>query len=370
MAENRSHESNASNVIYYLAIGAIIALMLLLPYIRVDLCIKCSGLLRPAVEMSTIRVPSSGQVSQVFVSLNQHILKGQEILSLDSVQIEKKISFIAEEIDEDKLRMNDLMIMAGENRNTSMLSTQIFRDEYQSYLRKKRDLVIKYDKAKKDYNRNLKLHQEKVIADAELENLKFELDRAYNEIELLKQSHLSQWQTQLVEYQKEVNGHEIQLEQMKREKDDLVIRAPINGSIQNLSSIQSGSYVFANQEIAQISPDTSSVVEAYVAPSDIGMLTRDMPVRFQVDAFNYNQWGLATGKVLEISNDINFINEKPVFKVRCSLDQEYLQLKNGYKGYFKKGMTLQARFVVTKRTLWQLLYDRVDDWLNPNIPER
>jgi len=34
---------------------------------------------------------------------------------------------------------------------------------------------------------------------------------------------------------------------------------------------------------------------------------------------------------------------------------------------FKKGMTLQARFIVTKRSLWQLLYDKVDDWANPNI---
>jgi len=30
-------------------------------------------------------------------------------------------------------------------------------------------------------------------------------------------------------------------------------------------------------------------------------------------------------------------------------------------------MTLQARFLVTERTLFQLLYDKADDWLNPNL---
>jgi HlyD family secretion protein len=30
-------------------------------------------------------------------------------------------------------------------------------------------------------------------------------------------------------------------------------------------------------------------------------------------------------------------------------------------------MTLQARFMVAERTLWQLLYDKVDDWMNPNL---
>jgi len=30
-------------------------------------------------------------------------------------------------------------------------------------------------------------------------------------------------------------------------------------------------------------------------------------------------------------------------------------------------MTLRALFFVTRRTLFQLLYDKADDWLNPNV---
>lgn len=56
----------------------------------------------------------------------------------------------------------------------------------------------------------------------------------------------------------------------------------------------------------------------------------------------------------------------PVFKVQCSLDQQYLQLKNGFKGYFKKGMTANVRFKLIKRSLFDLLYDKMDDWLNPS----
>jgi hypothetical protein len=57
--------------------------------------------------------------------------------------------------------------------------------------------------------------------------------------------------------------------------------------------------------------------------------------------------------------------------VRCKLDDNKLELKNGYVGYLKKGMGLQANFYVTRRTLFQLLYDKADDWLNPNkIPSK
>ena len=44
-----------------------------------------------------------------------------------------------------------------------------------------------------------------------------------------------------------------------------------------------------------------------------------------------------------------------------------MQLKNGYNSTIRKGMTLTARFTITNRTLWQLLYDKIDAWLNPKI---
>lgn len=30
-------------------------------------------------------------------------------------------------------------------------------------------------------------------------------------------------------------------------------------------------------------------------------------------------------------------------------------------------MTFTARFTVAERSLYQLLYDKVDDWVNPNV---
>ncbi|MEJ5265646.1 MAG: HlyD family secretion protein, partial [Bacteroidales bacterium] len=40
-------------------------------------------------------------------------------------------------------------------------------------------------------------------------------------------------------------------------------------------------------------------------------------------------------------------------------------LKNGIKGYLKKEMTVKARFIVTNRSLFQILYQKTDKWLNP-----
>jgi len=134
------------------------------------------------------------------------------------------------------------------------------------------------------------------------------------------------------------------------------------------SGVRNGNFITPGQVIAQISGNHDLLVECFVSPSDIGFIRENQKVRFQLDAFNHNQWGMAQGKVLEISRDIIMVDNQPVFRVRSSLNNEYLQLRNGYQGNLTKGMTLTARFRLTERTLWQLLFDRVDNWLNPNSP--
>jgi HlyD family secretion protein len=41
-------------------------------------------------------------------------------------------------------------------------------------------------------------------------------------------------------------------------------------------------------------------------------------------------------------------------------------LKNGVEGKIIKGMTLTGNFFLVKRRIMDLLFDRVDDWINPN----
>jgi len=70
---------------------------------------------------------------------------------------------------------------------------------------------------------------------------------------------------------------------------------------------------------------------------------------------------------MDISNEVYLLNDQPFFKVRCSLDEQYLVLGNGFKGNLKKGLTTTARFQITKRSIAQLLFDKADDWLNPKL---
>jgi HlyD family secretion protein len=123
--------------------------------------------------------------------------------------------------------------------------------------------------------------------------------------------------------------------------------------------------VQAGEALAVISPASGLVAEVYVTPRDVGLIRVGAPVRMLIDAFNYTDWGVVTGRVVEVSGDFVQVGGQPMFKVKCSMDRDWLSLRNGFTGHLRKGMTLRARFVVAERSLFQLLFDDVNDWLNP-----
>ncbi len=118
---------------------------------------------------------------------------------------------------------------------------------------------------------------------------------------------------------------------------------------------------------AEIQSDATGKLTAscYVKPSDIGFIQKGQQVRLRIDAFNYKHWGTLSGRVTAISDELTVRDQQSFVEVRCQLDANHLQLKNGYKATLKKGMTFTAAFVLARRSLYELLSDKIENWVNP-----
>lgn len=127
-----------------------------------------------------------------------------------------------------------------------------------------------------------------------------------------------------------------QISETEKQKQFFVITAPVSGTIEEFSGIYIGSMLQAGQTIAVISPESEKIAEVYVSAKDIGYLKEGQLTKIQIDAFNYNQWGSLQGEIADISGDFILVDNTPVFKVKCKLDKDYLELKNGIKGKLKK----------------------------------
>tara|TARA_R110001606_G_scaffold397304_1_gene573413 strand:+ start:2752 stop:3912 length:1161 start_codon:yes stop_codon:yes gene_type:complete len=357
--------TNKSKTIYSFILLALITALISLPFINVTIYNTSQGLIRSDKERIILESSNSGKVIFHQLKNNLQIKKGDTLLLINNLAITQQINTTTSLISETKNFVEDLKLLSSQKRIANKLQSLKYIQEFNFYQQKLNELNTRFKKIKEDYNRNQKLFDKGVIAKVELNNSKLEYDLSLNAIYKYKKQQQSSWQAELVKQQnqlKELENNQVQLEETNNLS---VIKAPVSGTLLNVKGIEKGSFIQNGIQLAEISPNSDLIVECYISPADIGLLKKENKVNFQVSAFNYNQWGLANGKIEEIGNDVQIINNTPTFKVLCSLDQNFLQLKNGFKGQLKKGMFVNARFELTERSLFDLLYDKIDDWLNP-----
>ncbi|PUZ26781.1 HlyD family secretion protein [Chitinophaga costaii] len=354
-----------SRAVYLTILALLVAAFIAMCIIRVEVSVHSSGILRAGNERSVIRVPVEGRIDSLFVTENMHVQEGQVLFKIRSHAVDEQTMLVNAQSQDLQAQLHDLEQLV--NGHGGALQSTLYRQQYQTYQQKMAELQQRYAQVKRSYTRYKTLFDQKVVAAAEYEKYEADLQNTAGELQLSREQQFSEWQGELASIRQQYQQIEAKQSMYTHEKEYYTVRAVTSGSVQQLKGIQAGSYVAVNEELGEISPDSGLIAEVYVMPKDIGLLRKGTPVNVQIDAYNYNEWGLLGGRVVAISNDVFMDNRQPYFKVRCALEHDFLQLHSGYKGVVKKGMTAQVRFHVTKRTLYQLLYDKTDDWLNPNL---
>ena len=352
-------------IIYLVVLLAVTAALVSLPFIYVEVSTQARGIIRTEFEHNQLQLAVSGEVIDIRITENQFVTQGDTLLVLNSDVIGVQIDRALERIDENTAFINDISaLLAG---NFSALQTPKYLYERNLFRATENEHQTRIDFLRNEFAISQRLQEQNAIAQSEYLRDRNTYENAVRSLGNFREQFRNRWQAERTSYEMEINGLQAEIRRLTAERTRYVLLAPVSGSIMQFSGIRNGNFITPGQMIAQISGNHDLLVECFVSPADIGFIRENQPVRFQLDAFNHNQWGMAHGRVLEISRDIIIVDNQPVFRVRSSLDNEYLQLRNGYQGYLAKGMTLTARFRLIDRSLWQLLFDRLDNWLNPNL---
>ncbi|MDR2293378.1 MAG: HlyD family secretion protein [Prevotellaceae bacterium] len=357
-----------SKAIYLLVVFAVAAAIAALPFIYVQVSTQARGIIRTPSENNQLQTTVYGEVTEVRISENAEVASGDTLLVLNTQAIQEQISRKEEKIIENSRFIADINQLLS--RKTHRLETAQYSAEKRYFRAAVNEQQTSINYLHQEYQTSKTLYGKHVIAQAEYLQQKNAYDAAVSQMANIKEQFRNRWEAEKTNYEIENRELESSIKQLEEEKTKYVLKAPASGAVIQFSGIRKGSFIAPGQTIAQISTNDDLLAECYVSPVDIGYIKEKQQVAFQLDAFNYNQWGLAHGRITEISKDVVLVNDQPVFRVRCSLDTKFLQLKNGYKGSLKKGMTLTGRFYLTERSLWQLLFDKVDNWINPKLKEK
>ena len=370
---NFSKHTVRSKIIFSMLLLFIIGVLCTLPVIKVDVGVRSQGLIRPSTEVVRITSPVSGNIKILNVSENSTIREGDVFATVDAPQVNERLRFNQLRQNQVELFVKDLNLLQKADSLTLLSAVDLQSARYQQnwmeFRQKLLNQIQEINQIKRKLSRERFLAERDAVSQVTLDETRFTLHSAVSQYKMLVEQQKNQWEMDEIRLTNELNQLQSEKNQILEELKQYEVRSPITGTVQNKAALFRNSFVSANQVLGEISPDTSLIADVFIHPRDIGYLREGMEAKFHIDAYNYNQWGIASGKIINISSDVIMNDGQPVFRVQCSFDQTYLELKNGFRGDFKKGMTLQARFIISRRSLFQLLYDKAEDWLNPSWGE-
>ncbi|MDE2154859.1 MAG: HlyD family type I secretion periplasmic adaptor subunit [Xanthomonadaceae bacterium] len=227
----------------------------------------------------------------------------------------------------------------------------------QDYLTRKQELI--------DANKQL----------AEQRNRRVELESAIHGVKEQLTATAAEMRRKLLDDHRKA---EDQIQQLAPEvektaqRDNLMkLRAPVDGTVQQLAIHTVGGVVTPAQELMQVVPsDKAMEVEATVLNQDIGFVRPGQRVAVKVVSFPYTRYGYLTGTVQSVSHDAAQ-DEKLglVFPVHIRLDSTGLDI-HGVDVEVQPGMALNAEIRTGKRRVIDYLLSPLETHVDEAMRER
>jgi HlyD family secretion protein len=360
-----------SRIIYWIITGMILIGIAILPFVYVDVSVQARGYFQSDLEKQVVYTPIQGKIIYASIRNGETVKKGDTLLIIDTETIRAQHASLLQRIAENDSSMLDLgkltKISSIEKQSfQARLITQRYKAEFANLRNQQTIQFQKYEKKKTEHRRNELLYHQQIIPDIEYENSLYSLNSEKDNLNQLLFSQKSLWQNDLTLRRNESVTLLADLKQCSESLTNRIILAPTGGDIIQSSDLQTGSIVSPGQKIAEISPEGELIATCFVKPADIGLIHEKQKVKIQVDAFNFNEWGMLQGEIFDISDDMIVENGSVAyFRIKCKPEKTFLSLKNGYKADIKKGMSLNTRILVIRRSLYHLLFDKADKWFNP-----
>src|SRR5690606_29005330 len=312
-----------------LVLGAIIALFV----VKVDVSVKGTGVLRAVQEDHAIKAIVSGRIEEVLVAENQRVEAGQVLARIRTDILDQEKDLLLSQRADFGGQLEDLHKLTRllQQRNVKQrptLASAMYSQQFTLFWQRISKLQNQLDLAEKNFERYSQLYANRVISAAEYDGSNYTYQQAKTELELAYDEQASLWQQDLNTLRLKTGELGARINQVDKEQGFYTLHAPASGTLQSVKGLRPGSMISANEVLAEVSPDSGLIAETYVLPKDIGYLHAGTAVNLQIEAYDYNQWGMATGEIESISADIFTDRGHPYFKVRCSLNEDRLMLKN------------------------------------------
>jgi len=217
------------------------------------------------------------------------------------------------------------------------------------------------------------LESERVLAGqrARMTELTAAIAAATHELE----SHVATTKQQTAEQLRQAHESAAQFEQdvarTTKRSEQLSLRSPVDGTIQQLSVHTIGGVVTPGQDLLMVVPENDPLeIEASILNQDIGFVRVGQRVTVKIESFPYTRYGFIEGAVESVSHDAAQ-DEKLglVFPMRVRLDRTALNI-DGVDVNLTAGMNVTVEVKTGQRRLIDYLVDPLKVHINEAARDR
>jgi len=249
-----------------------------------------------------LETSEGGRVSKIFMEAGTAVKKGDPILQLDNSDLLLNTLW----------RESDFIQQSNQLRQT-----RLSMEQYRQLLRQTMNAIeTALARQKSIYERAVKLHEAKIISDADYEMAKLDYEYQIRNRDITAESQkkeLEYREEQLRSLENQIKRMESHLILAKQKLEDLIIRAPISGQLTSLNA-EIGQYMVPGTKLGQIDVLDAFSVRAQIDEHYITRVEPKLAGSFDLADKSYR---LAVRKVFpEVKDgkfevDLDFVGEGP-----------------------------------------------------------
>lgn len=353
------------SLLFYTIVAMVLLVLTLCIGCRVNDVIRVRGRIRTQTNNSTVKNVLPGKIERIFYTPEQFVEKDELLFTIDGERyktLETELQGRRKNCLE-QLECMDMLLEGIETGRKQAHVGNILADsklneyfENLDYFRKQIG-ILEY-KVLKERNQPVSFYNKQNADEAEMN---YSLCMA--ELNKYKAAFLADVVQKKNSYELELEGIEQELIRTLEQAEFLEVRAPVSGFVQEVSLLNKGDYLSADQVVLVIVPDDSKNfrVEMSVPTKDIGEIVPGMTVKYRLSAFPFYEYKGAEGKILAVESDVRDGNNGSVYyRVYSDIDRTLFTSRHGDSYLLKAGIEVDARIIKERISVMHFICRKLD----------
>lgn len=332
---------------------------------KIDDVIKVSGIVRTKENISSVKNVISGKIIEKNYKPGQQIHKGDFLYKIDpAIYYSQRENLISEKTNlEERLKgIEELSLSYAKNKNLVNLSNEVAFSRFESYKTNAEKLLIQkkisYQNLLDEQNLPKSLRNQKNI-----KQKKLEYEYNSKNFESYKADFISSINKEKDELTLTLSKTIQEIQKLDSQYEFLKVYAPVDGFVQEISSLNLGDYLESGANVLNIIPNDEKNfrVEMQISPKDMGKIKSGLKVKYRLSAFPFFEYKGAEGTITAVDPDIrNGSNGMLYYIVYADLDRVVFKNRHGDSFPVRSGLETDARIVLETENIIYYILRKID----------